>query len=497
MSQTFRNVVSTSQPGYIYVCGPNNNSKPVYMQPSFENLSDTPNTLVGNAGQFLAVNNSETGLIFVPGSTGPAVNVGTGLTNHIPVFSSTNPNPILSDSGISIINAFGSNVIDLGASSPFPVSCVLAYIPGGVGNLFLGTNISGSGSNDDINIINQSTAAQQILLQNLNGRIFLTSTNNRLLNSTNNHILTVDDNGINIVNQVDFSSIAMINGAGIDIRTTNTPLSLITNNVLNIIPNNNIGSVDDVLTNIGTNTGSSNWIRPRLNTFDYSVNSASCDAGYVDRSIVLRTGSVINAAGSYNGGGVGNKAIYGYSKYLDGTPLINLTSLEFVWENVVGLGGPNFLPPTIITTLTPYINLNVDFSGVGTDIRVLIIASDQLNTLITNSIGSYVNNGLNVLTYSWNATQNVCIVNSPPNSTPGGVLPDVTVGPSFLNNSYKFSDLISANPAAIIKDAYTGDGGLPSGAITPGLILCSGDSGNVSKSGKKIKSIKVNNIEIL
>lgn len=61
---SFRNVLSQQSPGALYVCGPNSNAQPVFMQPTFENLSDVPDSFSGQAGNTLVVNNSETGLIF-------------------------------------------------------------------------------------------------------------------------------------------------------------------------------------------------------------------------------------------------------------------------------------------------------------------------------------------------------------------------------------------------------------------------------------------------
>jgi hypothetical protein len=231
---------------------------------------------------------------------------------------------------------------------------------------------------------------------------------------------------------------------------------------------------------------------------DFSVNSASVDGGYDDGSVVLRTGSPTNPAGAYTGGGTGNKSILGAFGF-NGLPIGSLQTLQYVWENVVGPGGPFFIPPGGTSVETPYVNLVVDFNpGGGGDLRVLSLMDDSLNPAITAAIGTYINNGSNVLTYSWDgATQDVLIVNAPPNPVPGGVVPNVTVGAQWPENSYSWAALIAANPGAVIVDAYTGDGGLPAGAITPGILLGSGDSVNVTKSGKKILSFDVNGSNVL
>jgi hypothetical protein len=229
----------------------------------------------------------------------------------------------------------------------------------------------------------------------------------------------------------------------------------------------------------------------------FSVNSASVDAGYDDGSIVLRTGSRTNAAGSYNGGGTGNKSIAGVFGF-NGLPIGSLKSLEYVWENVSGPGGPFFIPPGGPAVQTPYINLVVDFDPLGAgNLKIIVTNDDSLAGAITASIGTYVNNGSNVLTYGWDGlTQNVLIVGQVP-PAPGGVPADVSVGASWLENSYDWQALVAANPTAVLVDAFTGDGGLPAGAITPAVMLVSGDSGNVTKSGKKIQSFKVNGSNVL
>lgn len=230
---------------------------------------------------------------------------------------------------------------------------------------------------------------------------------------------------------------------------------------------------------------------------DFSVNEAAVDGGYADGSIVLRTSARPNGAGAFNGGGTGNKAIYSAFGY-DGLPISSLSTIEFVWSNVIGPAGPNFIPPEAVTTVTPYINLIVDFDPLGAgDKRVLVVISDQLNLAISASLGTYVNNGLNVLTYSWTSAMNALIVLAPPNPVPGGVLPDVTVGASWPENSYKWSDLVIANPTAIFSDCSPPDGGLPAGACVPAINLVSGDSGTVIKSGKRIHSFTVNGQSII
>lgn len=235
---------------------------------------------------------------------------------------------------------------------------------------------------------------------------------------------------------------------------------------------------------------------------DFSVNSAAGDL--IDARLVLRTGASANPTGAFNGGGTGNKAIVGYPLGLAGIPMGALLSVDYTWTNLLGLGGPFFNPPTAVTVITPYLNFLVDFGG--GNLRVLVACNDQLNPLITAAIGTYSNpGGLNVLTYAWSSAQAVCIVGSPPAAVPGGVVPSVSVGVSFLENAYSWAALVAANPLARVIDAFPanpvlsplGDGGMPVGALVAGIVIASGDSGNVIKSGKALSSWRVNGTELL
>jgi len=230
---------------------------------------------------------------------------------------------------------------------------------------------------------------------------------------------------------------------------------------------------------------------------DFSVNAAAVDGGYLDGSVILRTGAQANAPGAFNGGGTGNKAIFGLSS-LNGRFLSEFTALKYVWENVDGPGGPFFLPPGGPSVQTPYANLVVDFdpNGAG-DLRLLVVCDDSLNAAITNAIGTYANNGSNVLTYAWDDSMDVLIVGAPPAAVPGGVAPNVSVGGGWPENSYSFAELVAANPDSVIVSAFTGDGGLPAGAVTAGLLLVSGDSGNITRSSKRLTEVKVNGNDVL
>lgn len=231
---------------------------------------------------------------------------------------------------------------------------------------------------------------------------------------------------------------------------------------------------------------------------DFSVNAAAVDGGFADGSIVLRTGARTNSAGAFHGGGTGNKSIFGVFGF-DGLPMGDLVSVAYTWRNVHGSGGPFFNPPAGPSVLTPYVNVIVDFDPLGAhDLRVLVLLDDSLNGLITSVLGSYSNpGGLNVLTYAWTSAQDCLIVGSTPGTIPGGVAAHVTVGPAWPERAYRWADLVGANPAAVLVDAFPGDGGLPAGAVIPAILLVSGDSNNTQRSGKRITALSVNGIALV
>ena len=143
----------------------------------------------------------------------------------------------------------------------------------------------------------------------------------------------------------------------------------------------------------------------------------------------------------------------------------------------------------------PEIEQLVDFgAGPGGGLRILVLLDGGAGT-----VGTYTNPlGANKLLYAWDSTQNVRIVNSPnPTAAPGGVTPAFSAGPNWQANAYSFAALVAANPGAVFLDAFPSDGGMPAGAIMPALLLLSGDSGNLTKSGKQIVSLSLNGGNLL
>lgn len=123
---------------------------------------------------------------------------------------------------------------------------------------------------------------------------------------------------------------------------------------------------------------------------------------------------------------------------------------------------------------------------------------DQLNTIIDSAVTIVSPTPpSSVLTYSWDTTKSVMIVNLDGNAAlyPGNLPATTTAGPgtpTWLNNAISWSSLLTANPNARLVD-----GGMPAGAIMLAVLLVSGDSGATTplfsrKSGKKITAFSVN-----
>jgi len=243
---------------------------------------------------------------------------------------------------------------------------------------------------------------------------------------------------------------------------------------------------------------------------DLSVNSAAIDFGWKSNlsncSAVMRTGGILNPPGGFNGGGTGNKSVLGARNILHGKPISSIVSTSFKWRNILGSGGSFYNPPAAPTVTDPYMNFLVDFDPLGAgDLRVLVFCDSGNAPIIANAIGTYSNpGGLNTLEYSWNNTQDVLIVNAPPNPVPGGVPVHINNGPIWLNKSYKWSAIVAANPTAIFVDAFPatfgapgGDVGSAAGALIAAISINSGDSLNVGKSGKNIVEWLVNGATVL
>ena len=308
-------------------------------------------------------------------------------------------------------------------------------------------------------------------------KIECSSSSCRLIDGINNNYVSVDNIGIDLTHLASGNKIE-VNNSGITINSSY---------ILPSVGNNTAGQVMVI---DGVNNCSFKYLQKA--PIDFSVNNAKAVHYPNTNKVVLSTGRSVNPTGAFNGGGIGNKAIAGY--FVNDMLLAALNTLEYQWTNANGLGGINYIPPTIATTVTPYINLIVDFTVYGFGKKVFIVCTDQLNPLINNSVGTYLNAG-NTLTYSWNNSLGVIVVSTLPADpffTGPAIVPIVSVGATALENSYSVASIIIAYPLATLMTSYSGDGGFGAGDVSSSILLVSGDSGNVLQSAKEITYMSIN-----
>jgi hypothetical protein len=209
---------------------------------------------------------------------------------------------------------------------------------------------------------------------------------------------------------------------------------------------------------------------------DCSVNSAYVELPYSAHP-VLHARSGGNAAGGFNGGGLGNKCILGY-RAGNGLPLSQVVSFEYTWLDLnPGTSG-----------LPVYANLLIDVNGNGTAYKIAVIDPASPPALNT---GSTVVNPDGSRTTTWlSASNNVLVVNGllnpplPPGG-PGFVPPTVPGAPlpgGWPSNSYSFAAILA-------------DGGLPvSPNKTPALMLVTGDSINQIIRAFRLSGVKLNGV---
>lgn len=206
---------------------------------------------------------------------------------------------------------------------------------------------------------------------------------------------------------------------------------------------------------------------PSLADFeDLSVNQASAAyEGAPTFALRLRTEAGSNDAGGFNGGGTGNKSIAGAAGY-DEAPLAGFADLAFETR---GIAGP----------LTPYFNVIVDLDCGNGDTPLVLVVAD------TTAATGPVDLGEGISRYEWaaNAAQWRAV----------GGLGDLL--PSHIaTEAGKLSDVVFAYPAACLRDANTGDGGLPAGVVTPAVLVILGDSNNTAEQEQWVTAVEIGTV---
>jgi len=227
------------------------------------------------------------------------------------------------------------------------------------------------------------------------------------------------------------------------------------------------------------------------NRIDLSVNNANVDNAQ-SASPVMTTRTGTSAVGAYNGDGTGNKAIFGIQGF-DMMPLSALASLEITWHQNAAENPANYLAMEV------YMNLVIELGAPAPPgFRIFVVGNTNAPQICFTSTSL----GGGRFNYVWNATPPI-----PPNGpnavqvvgpvSPGtlaGVAPLNVVPPGTIWQSQVFSiaDILAVYPSARLRDASSGDGGLPKTTVTPAVMLITGDSGNTIMVSRLIEQIKLN-----
>ena len=259
-------------------------------------------------------------------------------------------------------------------------------------------------------------------------------------------------------------------------------------------PDNPQDALDDLAKFSGTGGGSQTF----PGRLDVSVNGANVDnaqSGFP----VLTTRTNVNAVGSFNGGGSGNKAILGVQG-LHHMPLAEFLSLSFQWTELEAE-----LPNPLAMRLYSNVLIEPDPVGFPGTFKVLVL-TDTLAPIVTLDVAS-LGSGSWLETWPTLAgPARVQCVNpagapGPPVSVwtaPGpGVPYAVALSNTWQGQSFNLSDVLAAYPNARLVDCASGDGGLPkSPAKTPALLFIVGDSGNHNLVSRLLQAAHVNGVAV-
>lgn len=194
---------------------------------------------------------------------------------------------------------------------------------------------------------------------------------------------------------------------------------------------------------------------------DLSVNQASATVeGTGDAAgLTLRTEAGSNAVGAFNGSGIGNKAIAGVPGW-DGRPLGDLTGLAVETDLVTGTRGV-------------YFNVIADLSCDGT--RLALIVADTSDLTATTADDGSSRYDLRAEEEVWRAVGGLDDLLPAHTSADAGTL----------------SSVVDAYPDACLRDAATGDNGMPAGVVTSSVLLILGDSTNTAEQEHLVGAIEL------
>lgn len=193
---------------------------------------------------------------------------------------------------------------------------------------------------------------------------------------------------------------------------------------------------------------------------DHSVNRASAALADDEGGLRLYTEPGDNEVGGFHGSGTGNKAIGGLPGF-DGMALGDLSGL--VVETTLVTGG-----------WTPYFNLILDLDCACETYKVIVADA----SLVASP--SSTDDGASRYEYAADAAQWKAV---------GGL--DDLLPAHLASEGGTLTSVAAAYPDACLRDADTGDNGLPAGEVTSAVLIILGDSLNDDESEHRVSALEV------
>ena len=214
------------------------------------------------------------------------------------------------------------------------------------------------------------------------------------------------------------------------------------------------------------------------NRVDCSVNSGLVDNLY-SAAPVLHTQTSGNVGGGFNDLlKIGNKSILGF-RTANLLGLGTWSGFQYTWRNLSPAGSP----------FDVYTNLVVDINGNDTVYKIFVMDPNS-NPVLDN--GTTIINGDGSKTFTHVAGVNhFLVVNDL-----SGVVPAISLGANWWEHGYALADVLAVYPAARLREASSGDNGMPVLTPTPAFMLVTGDSNNNRVHAQRLTNVQFNGIAV-
>lgn len=247
------------------------------------------------------------------------------------------------------------------------------------------------------------------------------------------------------------------------------------------------------------------------NRYDLSVNEARVEISSSDQPRIV-TGTTLNSAGAFTGGGTGNKAILGFKGH-SGLLVSAIASLQWEWEAIA----PTETTGTPFFFVYPYVNLILKLDATP-NYKLISIDPNENARQPTLNQGVLTNLGGSIFRFTHSAaTNNMQVINAFSAQVAAGIVPAMPIvsaaspspgvpvpwavytgagAASWNNYAFTWAALLATYPNAELIDVYTGDGGLPgpsgTNTPTPSTLLCVGDSSFRRQRNILLRSMLIN-----